>query len=76
LSYATPPPPKSAPDAGDVILYIGRRCVFAIGVGLFMYGVGNGWMDRSDVGESMGWGAALAAVSMPWGWRKASPWEK
>ena len=68
LSYATPSPKGSASDEFDKILEIGRRAVFALGAGLFAFGVGNGWMNvsRSDVGSFMGWGAGLMALTWPW----------
>ena len=55
----------------DRLLAIGLRVVFAFGGGLFMFGVGNGWMEyaRREVGMYMGWGAALMLLTMPWGWR-------
>ena len=67
LSYATPSP-KIATDEVDKLLHVGRRLVFALGAGLFMYGVGNGWAEysKSDVGAWMGWGAALMALTWPW----------
>ncbi len=58
-------------DGFERVLSVGLRAVFALGAGLFMCGLGNGWVDydRSDVGMYMGWGAALMALAMPWGWR-------
>jgi hypothetical protein len=48
---------------------LAQRAVFAIGAGLFMYGLGGALTgSRSDVPEMMGWGAGLCALTMPWGW--------
>jgi hypothetical protein len=68
LSYATPSPKGAASDDFDKILEIGRRAVFALGAGLFAFGVGNGWMNvsKGDVGSFMGWGAGLMALTWPW----------
>ena len=59
-------------EGHERLLALGLRAVFAFGAGLFMFGVGNGWMNhsRADVGTWMGWGTALMALTMPWGWRR------
>jgi len=78
LSYATPSPKGAAGDEFDKVLEIGRRSVFALGAGLFAFGVGNGWMNvsKGDVGSLMGWGAGLMALTWPWRSTRQRPSEK
>jgi hypothetical protein len=66
LAYATPVP-KGPDEEFAKAMAVVRRVVFALGAGLFMFGVGNGWMDytKADVGAWMGWGAGLMALSWP-----------
>ena len=70
LQYATPqaPTPFSEDPAVQNLLRIFRRLVFTVGMGLFFYGFGNGWVrfHVPDVGTFMGWGAALIALAVPW----------
>jgi hypothetical protein len=76
LAYATPTPKSSdLSDGFDTIGYLARRFIFALGVGLFVYGVGCGWTSVAvhDAGSFMGWGAGLMALTMPWGWRRVRP---
>jgi hypothetical protein len=71
LEYETPrkPPPS---DPFEIIFVVAQRAIFAIGAGLFMYGLGGALTgNRSDVPEMMGWGAGLCALTMPWGWRRS-----
>jgi hypothetical protein len=67
LPYATPSPKGALGEEVDKLLHIGRRLLFALGAGLFAFGVGNGWMEysKSDVGALMGWGAGLMALTWP-----------
>jgi hypothetical protein len=73
LSYATPSPKSAEGESFDAILHFFRRAVFSLGVGLFVYGGANVWMryEMKDAADFMGWGAALVAITAPWGWRRA-----
>jgi hypothetical protein len=71
IEYATPSVKETFGGEVDKLLHVGRRLVFAVGVGLLMYGVGDGFGSRrGNAPAFMGWGAALAALVMPWGWRR------
>ena len=72
LPYATPTPRSSDAESFDAMLHVFRRIVFAAGVGLFVYGGANVWMrfEMKDAADFMGWGAALVALTAPWGWRR------
>jgi hypothetical protein len=70
LEYETPRKPPPGDPFGTIVL-VGQRAIFAIGAGLLAYGLGGAWSgNRSDCPEMMGWGAALCALTMPWGWRR------
>ena len=88
MSDPTPRPPDDAPlpleyetrraaaprgdDVQQVLWAAIRRIVFAVGLGLFMTGVGTTWMGRDRDGPLlMGWGAALIGLTLP-----LPPWRR
>ena len=64
-------PPRSRPPPvpfEDVLMYLFRRAVFALGVGLLAAGLVAGFATRATYRDSYmlaGWGAALIALVVP-----------
>ena len=77
LDYAPPPPPRTV--SGELGALVGailklfdvlRPFVFALGLGLTLFGFGVVIQGRFSGGpETMGWGGALMGLSLPW-WRR------
>ena len=44
-----------------------RRIAFALGLGLFMFGLGEGLFDREAPAAVMGWGGGLVGLCIPLG---------
>ena len=64
-------PPRSRPPPPvpfeDVLMFLFRRAVFALGVGLLTFGLVAGFASGSyrDSASMAGWGAALIALVVP-----------
>ena len=77
LQYATPKPRgrwQVGPE--DPLLRALRQVVFAVGLGLLMYGVTSAWarVNLRDAPLYAGWGAAIVGLSTPlWRLRKDDP---
>ncbi|MDB5297512.1 MAG: hypothetical protein JWO31_3495 [Phycisphaerales bacterium] len=68
LGYASPGTHKPAGvPFEDVMMFLFRRAVFALGVGLLVSGLVAGWGRRvyNDNYAFAGWGAALIALVVP-----------
>lgn len=67
LEYASPTPPATDDSGVDPLLRIGRRLVFALGLGLLSYGVvaGLSGVDRGDAPTMAGWGGGLIGLAFP-----------
>ena len=68
LQYATPPPRgRWQPGPDDPILRAIRQVVFAVGLGLLMYGLTSaiGRVNLRDAPLFAGWGAAFVGLATP-----------
>lgn len=67
LGYAPPPSRPPAVPIEDVMLFLFRRAVFALGVGLLTFGLVTAFATRSyrDSSAFADWGAALVALVVP-----------
>jgi hypothetical protein len=70
LEYRSAELPAGRVGAGDMAFAIGRRLLFAAGVGLVSGGVGSALTSLShtyDTQLMMGWGGALIGLCVPLG---------
>lgn len=74
LQYATPKPRDRWPSGPDhPLLRVLRQIVFAVGLGLLMYGITSAWarVNVRDAPFFAGWGAAFVGLATPlWRVRK------